>query len=471
MSSMSSQSRNVAFIVAAASFMQMLDGVIIATALPDMAQSFGVRPLELSIGVTIYMLTVAMFIPIAGWLADRFGARRVFLAAIVIFTLASIACGLSQNLTQFVVARAVQGVGGAFMVPVGRIIVLRNASKSDLIQAIALITWPALIAPVIGPALGGFITTYFSWQWNFFVNIPLGLAGFILVALFVPKTDERVERPMDWLGFLLSSGGLGCLLYGLDCLVHAGSNPVISAALVGIGLVLSALAVRHMLRSEAPLLDLSAFRLKTFAMSNLFAGSYFRMAINATPFLLPLLFQIGFGLDPLQSGALTIAYFAGNLGMKTLSTSILRGFGFRKVLVVNGVLGAISIALCAALSPQTPYPVMIAILVIAGLTRSMQFTALNTLGFADIEADQRSSASTLSSMLQQVAVVMGVALAAASLNVSQTLNGRNALDLLDFRITFLATGALALAASVLIVRLPRDAGAEISGHQSAVPAQ
>jgi fucose permease len=276
---------------------------------------------------------------------------------------------------------------------------------------------------------------------------------------------------MDWLGFLLSSGGLGCLLYGLDSLVHAGSNPVISAALVGIGLVLSALAVRHMLRSAAPLLDLSAFRLKTFAMSNLFAGSYFRMAINATPFLLPLLFQIGFGLDPLQSGALTIAYFAGNLGMKTLSTAILRGFGFRKVLVVNGVLGAISIALCATLSPQTPYSLMIAVLFIAGLTRSMQFTALNTLSFADIGADQRSSAATLSSMLQQVAVVMGVALAAASLNVSQTLNGRHALDLLDFRITFLATGALALAASVLIMRLPRDAGAEISGHQSAAPAQ
>lgn len=465
MSTISPQARRIALIVAAAFFMQMLDGVIIITALPAMARDFGVRPLEMSIGVSIYMLTVAIFIPVAGWLADRLGARNVFISAILIFTLASVACGLATNLPMFVAFRALQGIGGAFMVPVGQMIVLRNAQKSELVQAVALITWPALFAPVVGPALGGFITTYFTWHWNFLINIPLGLIGLVLVVLFIPPSEERLVRKMDWLGFFLSSAGLGSLLYGLDSFVHVeGGNPAFSIILVIAGIGFGFLAVRHMLSTKTPLLDLSAFRIRTFAMSNLFAGSYFRVAINATPFLLPLLFQIVFGLDALQAGGLTMAYFIGNLGMKTITTPILKRFGFRNVTSVNGFVIAISLALCALLSPYLPLFAVAGILVLAGATRSMQFTALNTLGFADIDAAQRSSASTLASMLQQVAVLVGVALATAVLNLSLSLRGGETLGWLDFAVTFCVLAVISLFAALQMLRLPRDAGAEVSGH-------
>lgn len=465
MSTISPQARRIALIVAAAFFMQMLDGVIITTALPAMAEDFGVRPLEMSIGVSIYMLTVAIFIPVAGWLADRLGARNVFISAILIFTLASVACGLAINLPMFVAFRALQGIGGAFMVPVGQMIVLRNAQKSELVQAVALITWPALFAPVVGPALGGFITTYFSWHWNFLINIPLGLIGLVLVTLFIPKSEERLARKMDWLGFFLSSAGLGSLLYGLDSFVHAeGGNPALSIILVLAGIVFGFFAVRHMLKAQTPLLDLSAFKIRTFAMSNLFAGSYFRIAINATPFLLPLLFQIVFGLDALQAGGLTMAYFVGNLGMKTVTTPILKRFGFRAVTSVNGFIIALSLVFCALSSPYLPLFLVIGILVLAGATRSMQFTALNTLGFADVDAAQRSSASTLASMLQQVAVLVGVALATALLNLSLNLRGAAALGWMDFAVTFGVLAVISLFAAMQMLRLPHDAGAEVSGH-------
>ena len=471
MPQISSDARRIAFIVAAAMFMQMLDGVIIATALPDMARSFGVRPLDMSVGITSYMLTSAIFIPVAGWLADRFGPRRIFVIAIALFTLASIACGLAQTLPQFVIARAMQGIGGAFMVPVGRLIVLRNARKSELIEAIALITWPALIAPVIGPALGGAITTYLSWRWNFFVNVPLGLAGIALVVAFIPESPDRDRRPLDWPGFLLTSVSLGSLLYGLETIVHADGDYRLSLVLVLTGLVSGALAIRHLYRAQNPLFDMAAFRHRTFAISNLAGGGLARMAINATPFLLPLLFQVGFGLDPLQAGGLTIAYFAGNLAMKTLTTPILRRFGFRSVLVVNGLLGALCIGACALLLADTPYLLVLAILFCAGLTRSMQFTALNTIAFADIEPAERSSASTLSSMLQQVSMVLGIAVAALILNAAQNLAGRQALASADFQLTFAAIALLALFSAALMLRLPRHAGADVSGHQAPAPAR
>ncbi|MGV8950509.1 MAG: DHA2 family efflux MFS transporter permease subunit [Cypionkella sp.] len=464
MNRISPDARRIAIIVAAAMFMQMLDGVIIATALPDMARSFGVRPLDMSVGVTSYMLASAIFIPIAGWLADRFGPQRIFLLAIALFTLASIACGLAQNLPQFVIARSIQGIGGAFMIPVGRLIVLRTAKKQELVEAIALITWPALIAPVIGPALGGAITTYLTWRWNFFINLPLGLVGMGLVLAFIPDSPERDPRPLDWLGFILTGVSLGSLLYGLECLSHAEGDYALPVGLSLLGLVTGAMAIRHLYRAKVPLLDLRAFRHRTFAISNLFGGGYARMAINATPFLLPLLFQVSFGLDPLQAGGLTIAYFAGNLAMKTVTTWILRRFGFRNVLLINGVLSTISIGACGALMPDTSYGLVLGILFCAGLTRSMQFTALNTIAFADVDASERSSASTLSSMLQQVSMVLGVAVAALVLNASQAAGGRQALALIDFQITFAVIALLALISAALMLRLPVDAGAEVSGH-------
>ncbi|TPI40582.1 MFS transporter [Mesorhizobium sp. B3-1-9] len=460
------QSRRVALIVAVAFFMQLLDSTIISTSLPQMGQSFGVPAVAMSIGITAYMLTMAVFVPLSAWLADRFGARNIFLVAIALFTLASIACGFSRSLTEFVAARIVQGLGSALMTPVGRILVLRNAEKSELLNATALITWPALFAPVVGPVLGGFITTYLSWHWNFFINAPLGLAGLALVARFVPGDRVSEAKPFDWPGFFLTSLGLAVMLYGLERLAHPEDGLLPTIGSIGIGIVIGWFAVRHLLQARHPLLDLSAFKILTFAISTLAAGTVFRVAINATPFLLPLLFQIGFGLRPVDAGLLVLAYFLGNLGMKTVTTPTLRRFGFRTVMVVNGAIASLAIMACGAISPQTPLALTVALMLVAGLTRSMQFTALNTLAFADIGAPQRSSAATLSSMLQQIAMLFGVAIAAAILNLSQIVRGEAVPDLADFRITFVSIGLLGLAAAMRFLVLPANAGAEVSGHST-----
>ncbi|MEP6566980.1 MAG: MFS transporter, partial [Mesorhizobium sp.] len=341
-----------------------------------------------------------------------------------------------------------------------------NAPKSELLNATALITWPALFAPVVGPVLGGFITTYLSWHWNFFINIPLGIAGLALVARFIPGDREAETRPLDWPGFLLTSVGLTALLYGLERIAHPEDGILPTVALLAAGILVGWLAMRHLRRTPHPLLNLSAFGVLTFAISTLAAGTIFRVAINATPFLLPLLFQVGFGLSPVDAGMMILAYFLGNLGMKAVTTPTLRRFGFRSVLVINGVIASLAIMACAAISPQTPQVLVVVLMLIAGLSRSMQFTALNTLAFADIGAQQRSSAATLSSMLQQVAMLFGVAVAAAILNLSQIARSGAALDLVDFRIAFVIIGAIGLFASFRFLVLPQGAGAEVSGHSA-----
>jgi len=458
--------RLIALIVASSFFMQALDSAIISTSLPQMAQSFHVHPLDLSIGITIYLLSVAAFVPLSGWVADRFGARNVFSLAIVIFTLASLACGMSESLLQFALARAVQGLGGALMVPVGRIVVLRNTEKSELLQVTALITWPAMIAPVVGPALGGFITTYASWRWNFLLNIPLGMAGLALVYKFIPNYREAERTRLDLKGFLLSSTALISLLYGLETFAHTKVDWLYPVALIVAGSLVGTWAVRHFWRTANPLLNLSPFKVHTFSIATLGAGMFSRIGISATPFLLPLMFQVGFGLSAWASGMLILAYFGGNLGMKTITTPTLRRFGFRSVLSVNAMASGISILACAFLSADTPTFAIVLVLLAAGLTRSMQFTSLNTLAFADISVAQRSSSSTLSSMLQQISMVLGVALAAFILNAAEMVQGSKTMDMTDFRAAFAGVGLLSLLSSWMFLKLSRDAGCEVSGHRA-----
>ncbi|ENO83664.1 MFS transporter [Thauera linaloolentis] len=456
--------RRIPLIVAGAFFMQVLDSTIISTSLPQMADAFGVRALDLSFGITIYMLAVAACIPASGWLADRYGSRNVFAAAIVVFSLASLACGLADSLPTFIAARAVQGVGGALMTPVGRLVVLRNTPKAGLLQATALLTWPALIAPVLGPVLGGFITTYASWRWNFLINLPIGLAGLLLALRFIPNLHGEAPRRFDGRGFLLSAGAMVLLLHGLESIGHAGADLGLSAAFCVAGSVLGVAALRHFRRAAEPLLDLSPFTAPTFALTTLSGGFFCRMVISATPFLLPLLFQIGFGLSSWEAGLMIVAYFAGNLGMKTVTTPLLRRFGFRRVLVANGMLGALAIAACGLLRPDTPAWAVAALLAVAGLTRSMQLTALSTLTFADTEPQQRSSASTLSSMLQQVAMIVGVAAGALLVKLSQAAHGLEQPVLADFRNVFAAIGLIGFVAALRFLRLAPDAGAEVSGR-------
>jgi EmrB/QacA subfamily drug resistance transporter len=456
----------IALLVAGAFFMENLDGTVIATAMPQMARSFGASPVDLNIGMTAYLLALAVFIPMSGWLADRFGARPVFASAIGLFTASSVLCGLSNGLWAFTAARILQGLGGAMMVPVGRLVVLRTTAKEDLLRSIAYITWPGLAAPILGPPVGGFITTYASWRWIFLLNVPLGFLGVVLALWLIPSSRSSQKRPFDWIGFMLTSAACVTLMSGLDLIGRHQINWLTTGLLLVCSLAIAAFAVSHVRRHPHPLIDLSSLRVPTFAVT-IWGGSLFRIAIGATPFLLPLMFQTGFGMNAFTSGLLVLAVFAGNLLMKPATTPVLRRFGFRTVLIANGLLAAVTILACALFTSSTPKAIIVAVLFAGGLFRSMQFTSLNTLGFADIHRSHLSDASTLSSMVQQMTIGMGIAVGAIVLRLAGALHSTNA-NLLaadDFRIAFLLVGVIALVSVIDSFSLPSNAGAEVSGRR------
>jgi EmrB/QacA subfamily drug resistance transporter len=460
------RSLSIALLVAGAFFMENLDGTVIATALPRMAASFHASPISLNVGMTAYMLTLAVFIPMSGWIADRFGARTVFGSAIAVFTVSSIFCGLSNGLGEFVGARVIQGIGGAMMVPVGRLIVLRSTEKQHLLRTTSYIVWPGLVAPVLGPPIGGFITTYASWRWIFFLNVPLGLIGIALSWIWIGKSQGDQHRPFDWTGFVSCAIACSTLMYGLE-LFEEQPTPWHAIVLFLAGSLLAGLVmVWHSTRDANPLIDLSALRIRTFAVT-IWGGSLFRIAISVIPFLLPLLFQIGFGLSAFRSGLLVLAVFAGNLGMKTVTTPVIRLFGFRKVLIGNGLLTALSLFACAFLSPTTPTAIVVAVLFFGGLCRSMQFTSLNTLGFADIPPGQMSAATTFASMIQQMTMGMGVAAGAIALRIAALLRHGSATrpTIPDFHLAFVIIGLIALFSVLDFLKLDPSAGAVVSGHQ------
>ncbi len=444
--------------------MENLDGTVIATALPQMAVSFGVHPVDLNLGMSAYLLTLAVFIPLSGWVADRFGPRTVFTAAISVFTVASVLCAISPSLWLFTAARVLQGMAGALMVPVGRLVVLRSTAKTDLMRAIAYITWPGLAAPVLGPPLGGFITDFASWHWIFLLNLPLGLIGIICSLLLIPNERTGNARPFDLPGFVLSGGACVTLMLALDLIGQADSDWALTLPLLGVGIALAVLAVRQMRRAAHPLIGLTALRIQTYRVCNA-GGSLFRTAISMVPFLLPLMFQIGFGLPAFTSGLLVLSVFAGNLGMKPGTSFILRRFGFRSVLIGNGLIGAISLAACGLLDPETPKALIVIVLFIGGLARSMQFTAINTLAFADVPQAQMSSANSLGSVLQQFTMGLGIAVGALALRVGSLFHAPSTtLTMTDFHVAFFLTGLLALAGLADMFALPQDAGAVVSGR-------
>jgi EmrB/QacA subfamily drug resistance transporter len=456
----------IALIVACAFFMENLDSNIIVTALPQMASTFGVSPTRMSLGVTAYVLAVASCIPASGWMADRVGARNLFCGAVAAFTLASMLCGVAPTFATFIGARILQGMAAAMMSPVGRLVVLRNADKKDLLRALSTLVWPALFAPVLGPPLGGFITSAASWRWIFYVNLPVGLLGMALVLSFIPnqRSDERTA--FDSIGFVMTASALGCLTYGLDVIGDRhGGRLALGAALLAGAVGIGVLALRHLARAAHPLLRLDALRLRSFFVACISGGSISRAAISATPFLLPLMFQVGFGLSPVESGLLLLIYMAANLLMKTVTNPILKRWGIRNVLVVNGLLASAGIAACALISPAAPLALSGAILVIAGATRSMQFTAITMVTFADVTPAQRAPAAVVSSLTQQLTMGMGVAVGALMLNFSQRLRGGSALAAFDFRVALVLAGGLSALAVFSYLGLALDAGAEISGHE------
>ena len=460
----------IALLVAAAFFMENLDGTVIATALPQMARSFAMSAVDLNLGMTAYMLTLAVFIPASGWIADRFGARSVFGGAILGFTVASVLCALSSGLWSFTLARILQGVAGAMMVPVGRLVVVRATEKRDLMRMIGIIVWPGLVAPVLGPPLGGFITTYASWRWIFLLNVPLGLAGIVFAYILIRNERGLDERPFDWLGFGLGGGACVSFMYGIELLGRQDAAWGGIGGCIGVAAVLGILAWRHARRHAHPLVDLHALQIPSFAVA-VWGGSLFRIAISTAPFLLPLLFQVGFGMDAFHSGLLVLALFAGNLTMKTVTNPVLRRFGFRATLIGNGLVVVLAAAACAFFTPATPWPAIAAVLFVNGLCRSMQFTSLTTLSLAEVPASRVSGASTLSSMVQQMTMGMGIAFGALALRIAAFVEGNatGTPTVMDFRIAFGLVAALALAALFDVRRLAPDAGAEVSGHRAVRP--
>lgn len=457
-----------ALLVAGAFFMEFLDGTVIATALPDMAKSFGVQAVDLNIGISAYLITLAVLIPASGWIADRFGARKVFTLALAIFTLASVLCGLATSVDQFVAMRVLQGMGGALMVPVGRLAVLRTTPKHLLITAIATLTWPALVAPIIGPPLGGFITSYASWRWIFFINVPLGLIAIALALRIIPDICEETRRPFDTPGFIATSVAMVSLVYAMEMMGAEQVNTTVTLALLATGVVTMIYALRHFRRAEWPMIRLDALQVPTFRVT-MFGGSLFRASISAVPFLLPLLFQVGFGMDAFHSGLLVLAVFVGNLTIKPATTPLLRGLGFKKLLLINGALNVLALLACAFLTPQTPVWVIMLILYLGGVFRSIQFTAISTLAFADVPSPQMSYANTLFSTATQLAVGLGITLSAIGIRVGELFSGwlgMESLPGISFRLAFVAIALVCLLGMVDTLRLVKDAGSAVSRKQA-----
>ncbi len=453
-----------ALLVAGAFFMEFLDGTVIATALPDMARDFGVTAVELNIGISAYLITLAVLIPASGWIADRFGARAIFTLALAIFTLASVFCGLSTEVHIFVAMRILQGVGGALMVPVGRLAVLRTTPKHQLIKAIATLTWPALVAPIIGPPLGGFITRYASWHWIFFINVPLGLAAIILSLRIIPDIRETERRSFDLSGFITTSVAMVSLVTAMERLGDRQPQiwPTLALAALGFGCLLY--SIRHFRRAAAPMVRLDALQVPTFRVT-MYGGSLFRASISAVPFLLPLLFQVGFGMDPFHSGLLVLAVFVGNLTIKPATTPLIRWLGFRRLLLINGALNVCSLLACALLTPQTPVWAIMLILYLGGVFRSIQFTGVSTLAFADVPAAQMSDANTLFSTASHPAVGLGITLGAIGIRLGEQVGDwlhLTELPGISFRLSFVFIALICLVGMIDSLHLAKTAGSSVS---------
>lgn len=447
----------VPLIVATALFMENLDATVLSTSLPAIAKDLGANPIHLKLALTTYLLALAVFIPASGWAADRFGAKNVFRAAMVVFGLGSIACALSADLWSLVAARVVQGIGGAMMVPVGRLIVWRAIPKSEVIGAVAWLTIPALVGPVIGPPLGGFITTYFNWRWIFWINIPVALAGIVLITRFIPAFREKDPRKFDALGFLLVGPGLSLFLTGVTLLGLGLVSGEMVTAITATGAALLAGYVFHALRSDNPLIDLRLIKIPTFR-AGVLGGFLFRAGLGAAPFLLPLLFQNGFGMTPFQSGMLTFATGIGAILMKTQAANILRRWGYKRVLIANAIISAIFAAIPAFYTSVTPVLLITAIFLVGGLSRSLQFTSVNTLAYADMPPEKLSRATSFAAVGQELAGSVGVTIAALGLEFMQRWQGGTSIDPAHFPPVFVLIALLSAASVFVFARLPRDAG-------------
>jgi EmrB/QacA subfamily drug resistance transporter len=451
----------VPMVIACGMFMNQLDSTIIATSIPQIAESLGESPLRLNLAITSYLISLAVFIPISGWIADRFGARRTFCWAIALFTLSSALCGVATSLSMLVAMRIVQGLGGAMMTPVGRLILIRTFPKEQLVTAMSYASMPALIGPTIGPIVGGFLTEYISWRWIFFINIPIGLLGILLSLRFIRNFRQPSSPRFDFGGFLLLGAGLALLELGIEYLGRKLVPPAVDAALFLSACVLLGLYAWHALKRANPVLDLTLFRLRSFRTSTL-AGGLCRLAIGGVPFLLPLQLQLGFGLDPLHSGLLTFVTSIGAMAMKTVVRRVLKRFGFRNLLAWNGVLLGLTIVGIGAFTKSSPHWLLLGYLLAYGFVRSVQFTSVTVLGYADLTPPIMSKGTSMASVVQQLCNSFGVAISAMLLALMVGPQGEPTQD--DFRLVFVLVGLFPILAVIDFLRLKPGDGAQVSGR-------
>jgi EmrB/QacA subfamily drug resistance transporter len=455
----------VPLIVACALFMQQLDATALATSLPAIAHALNEQPVRLHLAITVYMLSLAAFLPVSGWVADRYGARQVFRIALAVFTIASGLCGLSDNFEELIGARILQGIGGAMMVPVARLILVRSVEKVELVRALAVMSMPALIGPILGPLVGGFLTSFASWRWIFWINLPVGVLGIVLVTIFIENVREEPRR-FDVVGALLSGVALSAGLFGMDLAASEDRITLISGTCLIVGALGLVLYFFHARRTPEPIIDLTLFRIATFR-SSMFGGSIFRLGAGGLPFALPLLFQQAFGYTPFQSGLVTFVSAVGSLGMRTISTRVLARFGFRTVLKWDGFIAAAFTAACIFFRAGTPYLVLVAVLFFGGLFRSLQLMSINALSFADLSRAQMSHGTALSMMAQRLSQSISIALTAFILHsaISHGLSLETA-----FMLAFAVLAFSMAISSVFLAGLQPDAGADMLGRKPERPA-
>ncbi|WP_332018224.1 MFS transporter [Devosia ureilytica] len=451
-------------ILAVALFMEQMDSTVIATSLPAIAADIGTEPIALKLALTAYFVALAIFIPISGWMADRFGAKNIFRLAIFVFMLGSLACAFSYSLETFVASRFFQGIGSSMMTPVGRLLLVRSTPRNELVAAMAWLTVPALVAPVTGPLIGGFLTTYLSWHWIFWINIPIGIAGVILSSIYLNVPDERTPRPVDLVGFFIAATAFSGLVFGLS-VISLPALPIIYGYLtLAVGMTAALLYILHARKTAYPLLDLKLLRHPLFR-SAITGGSLFRIGVGAVPFLLPLMLQLGFGLNPFQSGAITFVSAIGAIGSKFIAERVFARFGFPRVLGFAALFGGLLIAAQGLFTAETSVPVMMTVLIVGGILRSMFFTGTNAIGYADISDEEASQATAIVAVGQQLSVAFGVAVAGAILETTSIFSGGH-LTLLNFQIAFFTVGGMSALAGLIYFRLPHDAGSNVSGHRA-----
>lgn len=455
-------------ILAVALFMENMDSTVIATSLAAIAHDIGTEPIALKLALTTYMVALAIFIPISSWMADKFGAKNVFRWAIVVFIMGSVACAVSNSLLTFVLSRFLQGMGGAMMTPVARLVLVRVTPRQQLVDAMAWLSIPGLVGPIVGPPIGGFITTFASWHWIFLINVPIGAAGILLVNKYLPDWQRNEPRKLDFTGFLLAGVCFAGLVFGISVLTLPALPASFGYGAMLLGVVAAGVYVFHFRRTEYPLLDLRLFRQPLFRMT-MIGGTVFRLGTGAMPFLFPLMLQLSFGLNPFQSGMVTFASAVGAFALKFFAERIIARIGFRLSLIMACTITSAGVLAMGLYSPGTPTPLMMGFLVVTGFFQSLFWTTTNAFIFADIDDKNAGQANVMSQVSVQLSLAFGVALGGGALEGFRLIHGGEPL-LSDFHWAFWLMASVTLVSALIFTRLPRTASMH-SHHAQSEPAE